>query len=241
MNVPFFIAKKIAFSKGESFSRFIIKIAIGAVALSMAVMIISTSLINGFQQTISDKVFGFWSHVVIMPYGLQEDLNTKPISTEIDIYQQEFLYEYEILWNLIKNSNIYATTENKSYFADSGYGELSKNLAMDELIRRSQVDPVSTLEKELSKRGVEFSPAVVYACAISLKYEGYINRSTIENERIFRLGKKLINWESIVKGNIANECRQRIEEVKPTTFSQLQRIDGIRPATLAFVAGNIIQ
>ena len=93
MNFSFFIAKKIAFSKGQSFSRFIIKIAIGAVALSMAVMIISTSLINGFQQTISDKVFGFWSHVVIMPYGLQEDLNTKPISTEIDIYQHPENYE----------------------------------------------------------------------------------------------------------------------------------------------------
>ena len=161
--------------------------------------------------------------------------------TDIDIHQQEFLDEYEILWNLVKNSNIYATEENRAYFTESGYGDLSKNLAMDELIRRSQVDPVSTLLKELGKRGVEFSSPVVYACAISLKYEGYINRSTIENERIFRLGKKLINWQSIVKGNIANECRQRIEEVKPTTFSQLQRIDGIRPATLAFVAGNIVQ
>ena len=80
MNFPFFIAKKIAFSKGESFSRFIIKIAIGAVALSMAVMIISTSLINGFQQTISDKVFGFWSHIVIAPYGNMQYLDNESIN-----------------------------------------------------------------------------------------------------------------------------------------------------------------
>jgi len=92
VNFPFFIAKKIAFSQGESFSRFIIKIAIGAVALSMAVMIVSTSLINGFQQTISDKVFGFWSHIVIEPYGMVEDLNTQFISTDRDIYQHPEKY-----------------------------------------------------------------------------------------------------------------------------------------------------
>lgn len=163
------------------------------------------------------------------------------LKTEIDIYHQDFLEEYDILWNLIKKTSIYATADNKKYFKDVGYGELSKNITLEELIKRSQVDPVETLTKELKRREVLFSSEVVYACAISIKYEGYINRSTVENERIYRLGKKLINWKSIVDGNISNECKQRIEEIKPTTFSQLQRIDGIRPATLAFVAGNIIQ
>ena len=87
MNFPFFIAQKIAFSQSQSFSRFIIKIAIGAVALSMAVMIISTALINGFQSTISNKVFGFWSHVLVEPYGTLEDLNTKSIRTDREIYK----------------------------------------------------------------------------------------------------------------------------------------------------------
>lgn len=53
----------------------------------MSVMIISTSLINGFQQTISNKVFGFWSHIIIEPYGMLEDLNGKSISTNNKIYQ----------------------------------------------------------------------------------------------------------------------------------------------------------
>ncbi len=167
--------------------------------------------------------------------------NSLGLNTEVDEYQQSFLDEYDILWNLVKKTSIYATEKNKNYFKSVSYGELSKNITLEELIRRSQVDPVETLERELANRGASFSPEVIYACAISIKYEGYINRSTIENERIYRLGKKVINWKSIVSGNISNECRQRIEEVKPTTFSQLQRIDGIRPATLAFVAGNIIQ
>ncbi|WP_127715482.1 tRNA uridine-5-carboxymethylaminomethyl(34) synthesis enzyme MnmG [Halobacteriovorax sp. HLS] len=162
------------------------------------------------------------------------------LNLEIDYFQESFLEEFELLWNLIKKSKIYATKSNKDYFEKHSYGELSKNIFMDELIKRSQVDPVDTLVRELKKRGTWFSDEVVYTVAISLKYEGYINRSTIENARIYRLGRKKINWQTIVEGNISNECRQRIIDIKPKTFSQLQRIDGIRPATLVYVAGNII-
>lgn len=162
------------------------------------------------------------------------------LNEPIDEYMQNFLEEYDVLLSLVKSTSIYATPANRDYFKTVGYGELSKNLKMDELVRRSQVDPVETLERELAKRGAKFSPDVVYTCAIATKYEGYINRSTVENERIYRLGKKSVDWKKIIAGNISNECKQRIEEIKPTSFSQLQRIDGIRPATLAYVAGNII-
>ena len=168
-------------------------------------------------------------------YRAQLELNT-----EVDKYQESFLDEYELLWNLVKTSKLYANTATKKYFEDNNYGEISKNIFMDELIRRSQLNPVDTLVNELKNKGAHFSSEVVYAVAISMKYEGYINRAVVENERIYRLGKKKINWESIVTGNISNECRQRITDIRPTTFSQLQRIDGIRPATLAYVAGNII-
>jgi tRNA uridine 5-carboxymethylaminomethyl modification enzyme len=158
----------------------------------------------------------------------------------IDRHQESFLEEYELLWNLIKSSKVYATKTNKERFKEMGYGDITKNIFLDELIRRAQLDPVETLVKELSYYGASFSSEVIYTVAISLKYEGYINRSVIENERIYRLGKKKINWESIVSGNISNECKQRITNIRPLTFSQLQRIDGIRPATLAYVAGNIV-
>lgn len=163
------------------------------------------------------------------------------LNKEIDFYQDSYMEEYELLLSLVRNTKIYATNENKAYFKEVGYGELSKNITLSELVSRSQIDPVELLERELLKRGATFSSEVVYGCAISIKYEGYINRANIENNRIYRLGKKKIDWASIVGGNISNECKQRIEEIRPTTFSQLQRIDGIRPATLAYVAGNIVQ
>ena len=76
--------------------------------------------------------------------------------------------------------------------------------------------------------------------AVAVKYEGYIDRAIVESEKINRLGKKKLNWENLVDSkNISFECKLRIKTVKPETFAQLQRIEGIRPATLAYVAGNL--
>lgn len=94
MRFPLFIVKKIAFSSGQSFSRFIIKIAIAAVALSMMVMILATSLINGFQQTISEKVFGFWAHIIVTPYSSVGRLDDQPVSRSSFIYQNPEAFDH---------------------------------------------------------------------------------------------------------------------------------------------------
>ena len=65
MNLSWLIAGRLAASGKSSFARFIIRMAIGATALSVMVMIVAMAFTNGFRQVISDKIFSFWGHIRI--------------------------------------------------------------------------------------------------------------------------------------------------------------------------------
>jgi len=80
---PFFISKKISNNNGNSFSKFIIRIATIAIALSLSVMIIASCFVNGFQKEIENKIFGFWAHIHIQPYSVQKNISQRAVASSL--------------------------------------------------------------------------------------------------------------------------------------------------------------
>ena len=81
MNLPLFIARRIFSDEGDrrKVSRPAIRIATVGVAIGLAVMIITVSVVLGFKHTIRDKVVGFGSHIQVMNMMSLNSVDSYPI------------------------------------------------------------------------------------------------------------------------------------------------------------------
>lgn len=81
-----FLAKRLSAVKEKNFSSLIVRVGVVATAISVAIMIIASSLISGFQKTISEKIFGFWGHIHIIHNSEVNSYESKPISAQQSFY-----------------------------------------------------------------------------------------------------------------------------------------------------------
>jgi lipoprotein-releasing system permease protein len=88
VNLPFFIAKRLYFSSEKSFSKFIAGVAVVAVTLSVAVMIITVSLVNGFQKEISSKVYGYFGQMQVTKFGFSKSFEDNPVDIHQPFYKK---------------------------------------------------------------------------------------------------------------------------------------------------------
>jgi len=85
-----FIASRFRFSSGEGFTNVIVRIAAISIAVSIAIMIITSTLIYGFKDKIINKVYGFWGHIQITDSNISRSYEVKPLN-ENDINIDEIL------------------------------------------------------------------------------------------------------------------------------------------------------
>ncbi|MBR1469890.1 MAG: ABC transporter permease [Prevotella sp.] len=81
MNLPLFIARRIyRKSDGQRMvSKPAIRIATAGVAIGLAVMIVSVSVVFGFKHTIRDKVVGFGSHLQVGEFMTLQGVDQRPV------------------------------------------------------------------------------------------------------------------------------------------------------------------
>ena len=173
MNISFFIANKIAFTQKKSFSSFIIKIAVVAIALSTSVMIIGTAVTKGYQHVISQKFYDCWGQIHITNFLADPShiLNDEKI-----IYDS----------NLVKN--IYQNKEVKSIHTYSMQSCLIKTKEDMEgvLLKGLDNDKSNLLQKKFLTKGNAihfenkgYSQEIVLSESMAKKLQLNINNSVI--------------------------------------------------------------
>lgn len=87
MNLPRFIAQRIQKTNTTTFTSTVTKIGISSIAIGLAVMIISFSILIGFKQTIREKLFSLSSHIQVSKITLNQSFEETPIAINTKFYQ----------------------------------------------------------------------------------------------------------------------------------------------------------
>ena len=86
MNVEYFIARRIHFRQDKkNISRPAVRIAIIGIAIGLAVMLLTVSIVLGFKQEIRNKTIGFGGHIQITNFDTNNSFEMKPVSLSNDL------------------------------------------------------------------------------------------------------------------------------------------------------------
>ena len=99
MNYPLFLARRLSLSSGGRKSSPAIKVAVTAVALSIAVMLAAISIVLGFKREIREKVVGFNSHITLysVAQGEGDDnlVSLTPSLTKL-LNEQDYIADFSL-------------------------------------------------------------------------------------------------------------------------------------------------
>ena len=62
-------------------------IAVASVSISLAAMLVSFAVLNGFRNTIQNKIFSFGGHIQISKYDIKNSMEENPLSMQRTFFQ----------------------------------------------------------------------------------------------------------------------------------------------------------
>jgi tRNA uridine 5-carboxymethylaminomethyl modification enzyme len=159
------------------------------------------------------------------------------LQNALDGFLERFSVQAQILSDFCDDFMFSENSATLLRFSQSAENPLSRSMTLSEVLKQAWLDPIKTLNEILCDFDISFDFDIIRTVAIEKKYAGYIQRFDEQFEKIKKMDATLINWVEICQSqNVSFECRHRISKIRPETFGQLKRIEGIRPATLAVVA-----
>lgn len=132
-----FISSKIGLFKIKSFSGFITAIAIVATTLSVAIMIIGSSITRGYQQIISQKFYNCWGNIHITSFQTNPSsmLSAQQFQFDSLLYRQllqiqnvKQVYPYNTLAGIMHTSNGMEGIILKGYFSPDAFNNFKQYL-----------------------------------------------------------------------------------------------------------------
>ncbi len=142
MNLPLFIARRINGSEDQrrEVSLPAIRIATIGVAIGLAVMIITVSVVFGFKHTIRDKVVGFGSHIQVENYLSQQLSDPVPIAISDSLMKTmkqlpgvKHIERYSLTQGILKTDDDFLGVVFKGVGSDYDVTFLSEHLVEGEM------------------------------------------------------------------------------------------------------------
>ncbi|KZR57788.1 tRNA uridine-5-carboxymethylaminomethyl(34) synthesis enzyme MnmG [Pseudobacillus badius] len=145
--------------------------------------------------------------------------------------------EIERLQSIIIKPN----EETQALIREAGGSELKDGIRATDLLRRPEMNYGHL--KQLVPATEALDAEVEEQVEIQIKYEGYIEKSLQQVEKLKKMENKKIpeNIDYDAINGLATEARHHLKEVRPLSIAQASRISGVNPADISILLVYIEQ
>lgn len=131
--------------------------------------------------------------------------------------------------------------ETQNLIRSVGGSELKDGIRASDLLKRTEM--TYDLVAQLVPSEIELSEDSKEQVEIQVKYEGYIEKSLQQVDKLKKMEDKKIpeNIDYDAISGLATEARQKLKEVLPLSLAQASRISGVNPADISILLVYIEQ
>lgn len=141
----------------------------------------------------------------------------------------------------LEGIRIKPTDETQAVIREAGGSELKDGILAADLLKRPEMNYSHI--KSLVPSEIELDSDVEEQVEIQVKYEGYIEKSLQQVDKMKKMENKRIpeNIDYSAISGLASEARQKLIEVQPLSLAQASRISGVNPADISILLVYIEQ